>query len=179
MLVRVRPLLCPASRSPVRRLLDDDYRWVHDHRRCLSGRKWAGGLGPGYTAELGGFEIGGPVTVISALVGRLELTLAGIAVFGEDDSLGGAKFLFFDLPTAQAVLQRPGRLSGGSVQVTPGAQIDEVIAGIKSRLPDHATVVSGQDAAEEEAAEIQGALFFLHRYSCRCSDGSLCSSVRS
>ena len=110
------------------------------------------------TAESGGFEIGGPVTVISALLGRLELTLAGIAVFGEDDSLGGSKFLFFDLPTAQAVLQRPGRLSGGPVQMTPGARIDEVIAGIKARLPDHATVVSGQDAAEEEAAEIQGAL---------------------
>ncbi|MDE0710175.1 MAG: hypothetical protein OXH89_07065, partial [bacterium] len=63
--------------------------------------------------------------------------------------------------TAQSVLQRPGKLSGGAVQITPGAQIDEVIAGIRAILPDHATVVSGQDAAEAEAADIQAALSFF------------------
>ena len=112
-------------------------------------------------ADLGGFEIGDRVTVISDLVGRLDLELVGIAVFGEDNSLGGTKWVFFDLPTAQSVLQRPGMLSGGVVQVTPGAQIDDVIASIRAALPDHATVVSGQDAAEEEAAEIQAALSFF------------------
>ena len=113
------------------------------------------------TAELGGFEIGGPITVISESVGRLQLTLTGIAVFGEENNLGGTNWVFFDLPTAQAVLQRPGKLSGGAVQVTPGASVDEVIAHIDALLPDHATVVSGQDAAEAEAAEIQSALSFF------------------
>ena len=113
------------------------------------------------TAEQGGFEIGDEVTVISGLVGRLELTLVGIAVFGDDDSLGGTKWVFFDLPTAQAVLQRPGMLSGGSVQVTPGTPVEDVIARIQAVLPENATVVSGQDAAEEEAAEIQAALGFF------------------
>ena len=112
-------------------------------------------------ADLGGFEIGDRVTVISDVVGRLDLTLVGIAVFGEDNSLGGTSWVFFDLPTTQSVLQRPGSLSGGAVQVTPGAPIDEVIAGIRAVLPDHATVVSGQDAAEAEAAEIQNALSFF------------------
>ncbi|MDE0169437.1 MAG: FtsX-like permease family protein [bacterium] len=113
------------------------------------------------TAELGGFEIGDPVTVISDLEGRMELILAGVAVFGEQDSLGGTKWVFFDLPTTQAFLQRPGKLSGGSVQVTPGTPVDDVIARIEALLPDHATVVSGQDAAEEEAADIQAALSFF------------------
>ncbi|WP_420611633.1 ABC transporter permease [Candidatus Spongiisocius sp.] len=112
-------------------------------------------------ADLGGFGIGDRVTVVSDVVGRLDLTLAGIAVFGEDNSLGGTTWVFFDLPTAQSVLQRPGLLSGGAVQVTPGAQIEEVIAGIQAVLPDHATVVSGQDAAEAEAADIQSALSFF------------------
>ena len=112
-------------------------------------------------ADLGGFEIGDRVTVISDLVGRLDLSLVGIVVFGEDNSLGGTKWVFFDLPTTQSVLQRPGMLSGGAVQTTPGARIDEVISGIQAVLPDHATVVSGQDAAEAEAAEIQSALSFF------------------
>ena len=113
------------------------------------------------TAEQGGFEIGESVTVISDLAGRLQLTLAGIAVFGADDSLGGTKWVFFDLPTTQAVLQRPGKLSGGSVQVTPGTPVEDVIPRIQAVLPENATVVAGQDAAEEEAAEIQAALSFF------------------
>ena len=113
------------------------------------------------TAELGGFEIGQKVTVISDLAGRLDLTLVGVAVFGEDSSLGGTKWVFFDLPTAQAVLQRPGKLSGGAVQVTPGTPVDDVIARIEAVLPDNAGVVSGQDAAEADAAEIQAALSFF------------------
>ena len=113
------------------------------------------------TAELGGFEIGESVTLISDLVGRMELTLTGIAVFGETNSLGGTKWAFFDLPTAQAVLQRPGKLTGGEVQVTPGTPVDDVVARIVALLPDNATVVSGQDAAEAEAAEIQSALSFF------------------
>ena len=113
------------------------------------------------TAESGGFEVGGQVTVISDLAGRLDLTLTGIAVFGEDDTLGGTNWLFFDLPTAQTILQRPGKLSGGAVQVTPGTSVEEVIPRIQSLLPDNATVVSGQDAAEADAAEIQAALSFF------------------
>ncbi|MCY4621743.1 MAG: ABC transporter permease [bacterium] len=112
-------------------------------------------------ADLGGFEVGDQVTVISDVAGRLDLSLVGIAVFGEDNSLGGTKWVFFDLPTTQSVLQRPGMVSGGEVQITPGARIEEVIAGIQAKLPDHATVVSGQDAAEAEAAEIQSALSFF------------------
>ena len=113
------------------------------------------------TAELGNFEVGAPITVISALVGRLEMTLSGIAVFGEGNSLGGTKWVFFDLPTAQGVLQRPGKVTGGAVQVTPGTSVDEVVTRIEALLPDYGTVVSGQDAAEAEAAEIQSALSFF------------------
>ncbi|MCE2528298.1 MAG: FtsX-like permease family protein [Acidimicrobiia bacterium] len=112
-------------------------------------------------ADLGGFEVGDQVTVISDVAGRLDLSLVGIVMFGEENSLGGTKWVFFDLPTTQSVLQRPGMVSGGAVQTTPGAQIDEVIGGIRAILPDHATVVSGQDAAEAEAAEIQSALSFF------------------
>ena len=99
--------------------------------------------------------------MISDLVGRLELTLTGIAVFGEDSSLGGTKWVFFDLPTAQAVLQRPGKLSGGSVQVSPGTPVDDVITRIEALLPDNATVVSGRDAAEDAAADIEAGLSFF------------------
>ena len=39
--------------------------------------------------------------------------------------------------------------------------MDDVVTRIQALLPDHASVVSGQDAAEEEAADIQSALSFF------------------
>ena len=119
--------------------------------------------GPGQVAmdrglmELGGFEVGDQVTVIADRTGRMEMTLTGAASFGGGD-LGGTKWVLLDLPTAQEVLQRPGRLSGGSVQVAPGASVDEVITRIEARLPDNAVVLSGQDTGERQAAELQSSL---------------------
>ena len=110
------------------------------------------------SAEAGGFEVGSTFTVISDQAGRMELTLAGIAAFGGGGDLGGSKWILFDLPAAQQVLQRPGLLSGGSVQVAPGASVDEVIARIDALMPDNVIVVSGQDQAEQDAAELQGQL---------------------
>lgn len=110
------------------------------------------------SAEAGGFEVGSPVTVISDQAGRMELTLAGIAAFAGGADLGGSKWILFDLPSAQEVLQRPGLLSGGSVQVEPGASADEVISRIDALMPDNVTAVSGQDQAEQDAAELQGQL---------------------
>lgn len=110
------------------------------------------------TAEQGGFEVGSQVTVISDRAGRMDLTLAGIAVFGENNDLGGSKWVLFDLPTAQMVLQRPGQLSGGSIQVVPGASVDDVIARIDALMPANITVSSGQATAEEQAADLQSQL---------------------
>ena len=110
------------------------------------------------SAEAGGFEVGSTITVISDQAGRMDLTLAGIAAFGSGADLGGSKWILFDLPAAQQVLQRPGLLSGGSVQVAPGASVDEVISRIDALMPDNVTVVSGQDQAEQDAAELQGQL---------------------
>ena len=111
--------------------------------------------------QRGEFSIGDTVSVITPTTRARDYTLVGIAGFGDLDNLGGSTWIFFDLPTAQALIDRPGEVSGGSAQVVPGADADEVIGRILPLMPDNVTVLSGQSAAEAEAAELQEQLGFI------------------
>lgn len=113
------------------------------------------------TAEANEFAIGDTVAVITPTAPPRDYTLVGVAGFGEEDNLGGSTWVFFDLPTAQAVMERPGVVSGGSVQVVGGADVDQVIERIVPLMPESVSVLSGQSAAEEQAADLQEQLGFI------------------
>ena len=116
------------------------------------------------SAETGTYSIGDTVSIITEVGGDRSFELVGIAGFGDLDNLGGATFALFDLETAQSVLGRPGVLSSGVVQVTPGVTVETVIASIQEIMPDSVTVLSGQSAAEAEAGEIQEGLAFFNTF---------------
>ena len=112
-------------------------------------------------ADLGGFEVGDRVTVISDR-GRPSRSLAGWnRRVRRGQQPGGHQVGVLrssNHPVGPAASrQAVGRSGAGH----SGGPVEDVIAGIQAVLPDQATVVSGQDAAEEEAAEIQAALSFF------------------
>lgn len=107
-----------------------------------------------------GFEIGERITLISEQLGRIEPVLVGTAGLANIDGLG-SRWILFDLPTAQQALGRPGMVSGGNVYVEAGTPVEDVIASMTPLLPPNASAVSGQQAAEAQAAELQGNLGFL------------------
>lgn len=112
------------------------------------------------TADANGFQIGEPISLVSEQLGRMEPVLVGTARLAEIDNLG-SRWVLFDLPSAQRALGLAGKVSGGNVYVNPGTPVEEVIAAMTPLLPPNAAVVSGQQAAEEQAAELQGNLGFL------------------
>ena len=116
------------------------------------------------SAETAGFEVGDTIQVISPTTPATDYTMVGIAGFGELDNLGGATFALFDLPTIQSLIDKEGLLTGASIQVTPGADVEAVIERIQPRLPENGSAVSGQTAAEEEAGEIQQGLAFFNTF---------------
>ena len=116
------------------------------------------------TASDNGFEIGDTVNIVSSTSAAQPFTLVGIAGFGDLDNLGGASSSLFDLRTLQVLLEREGQLTGASLQVEPGADVDAVISRIEPELPEGATAVSGQTAAEEQAAEVQEGLAFFNTF---------------
>ncbi len=110
------------------------------------------------------FVIGDSVSVVAPTGPARPYTLVGIAGFGDLDNLGGATSALFDLRTVQVLLEREGQLTGASIQVSPGAGVDDVITRLEPVLPDGARAISGQTAAEEQAVAIQEGLAFFNTF---------------
>jgi putative ABC transport system permease protein len=110
------------------------------------------------------FALGDSVSIVTPTGPATSYTLVGIAGFGEEDNLGGATSALFDLRTAQSILGREGQLTGASIQVTPGDDVDDVIARLEPSLPEGARAISGQTAAEEQAGEVQEGLAFFNTF---------------
>ena len=110
------------------------------------------------------FALGDPVSVVAPTGPAASYRLVGIAGFGELDNLGGATSALFDLRTLQTILGREGQLSGASIQVVPGSDVDEVIARLEPLLPEGARAITGQTAAEEQAVDIQEGLAFFNTF---------------
>ncbi len=110
------------------------------------------------------FVIGDRVSVVAPTGPARSYTLVGVVGFGELDNLGGATSALFDLQTIQVLLEREGQLTGASIQVEPGADVDDVIARLEPQLPEGARAISGQTAAEEQAVAIQEGLAFFNTF---------------
>jgi putative ABC transport system permease protein len=90
-----------------------------------------------------------------------EFEVVGIAGYGEGDSLFGATWALFDLPTAQSVLGRDGQLDSVSVvaeEGVPGVELQRRIAEV---LPDGAEAVTAATVTSEAQDQISTGLGFL------------------
>lgn len=108
-----------------------------------------------------GLVAGDPVDVV-ALGGVHDMTVSGIATFGEADSRFGTVTVLFDEPTAQTLLGEPGRHDGILVRVDADASIDVVAERIRQTLGGNGTeVVTGAQLADEaHAVHMQDWAFF-------------------
>jgi len=112
------------------------------------------------TAEKQSYEIGDTVTV--ATTGpRRDYKLVGLATFGTQNSLGGATFVVFDLPTAQALFDKRGQVDFAYVAGREGLSEEEVAAAVRRALPGDAQVRTAKQEAEAGADDIGEALGFL------------------
>jgi putative ABC transport system permease protein len=112
------------------------------------------------TAQQYGFTVGQRVRILSDGPSR-TFTISGIAQFGSGGSLAGETFAGFNLPTAQAVLNRTGELDTISVIAQPGADKATVQRDIAKVLPPGAEVVTGQTVVDEDTTAIDQSLSFF------------------
>jgi putative ABC transport system permease protein len=109
------------------------------------------------TASKEHFVLGQSLTIIGEH-GPARYTLVGITRFGSTGNLAGATLVSFDLATAQSVVGRPGELVSIDVAAAPGVSTPELLAAIGSRLPQGFEVITGAQAASEQAASISSGL---------------------
>ena len=112
------------------------------------------------TAEGHGIRVGDRVRILfEGQPGAFDVV--GIAGYGESDSLFGATWALFDLPTAQRMLGKEGKLDSVSVVAEDGVPGLELQRRIDQVLPDGVEAVTAATVISEAQDQISTGLGFL------------------
>jgi putative ABC transport system permease protein len=127
----------------------------------LKDGRWASGAGEvvldASTAESHGLGVGDSVR-ISALAPGSRFEIVGLGTFGEVSSLGGATMAVFDLPVAQRLLAKQGRLDVVSVAAADGVDPDALVQRLQRFSSD---TVQVQTAEQRAADDKEGVALFV------------------
>jgi putative ABC transport system permease protein len=94
----------------------------------------------------------------------LRMTISGLVHFGGAASLGGATLSGFNLPTAQRLFERVGKLDQIRAKAKPGVTPARLAAEIRNVLPRGTQVRTGEGQAKEDAKDTESFLNFLQDF---------------
>jgi putative ABC transport system permease protein len=115
------------------------------------------------TADKKDLKIGSPIGV--QVEGPVEtLQISGIVKFGSVSSIGGATLAGFNLPTAQKLFDKEGKLDQIRVAGKPGVAPAQLISEISKILPPDTEVRSGSAQAKEDAEGTDEFISFLRYF---------------
>ena len=116
---------------------------------------------------------------VAALGPARQYEIVGIARYGELSSLGGATFAIFDVPTAQALLDKEGELDAVQVAAEAGVSPDELVRRIRAEVGSVVTVQSRDPSRRRRTPTRSRRSRRSSATSCSPSRASPCSSGRS
>jgi putative ABC transport system permease protein len=117
----------------------------------------------GSTANKEGFKVGDTVGVQGR--GPVErLRISGIVKFGSVSTIGGATLAGFDLPTAQRIFAREGKLDEIAVAAQPGVSDAQVATELRSVLTEDTQVRTGSEQAKDDAKDTDEFITFLRTF---------------
>jgi putative ABC transport system permease protein len=115
------------------------------------------------TANKEHFKIGQSVGVQAEGPAR-RLRISGFVRFGSVSTIGGATLSGFDLPTAQELFDKRGRLDEIGVAAKPGVSDEQLVGELQGVLPQTAQVKTAAQQAKDDAAETNGFISFLRGF---------------
>jgi putative ABC transport system permease protein len=98
---------------------------------------------------------------IGTFAGTDAYTISGVVRFGSSNSLLGASFAIFDLPTAQRLFDREGTFDFIYVQGDGSATPEQLAERISGVLPSGYQAITGATAASEQQDQVSEGLGFL------------------
>ncbi|HEU5212163.1 MAG TPA: FtsX-like permease family protein [Gaiellaceae bacterium] len=116
-----------------------------------------------HTADDQHFKLGDMVGVAS-LHPVKKFKLVGIARYGNVDSIGGATFAVFTIPTAQALFNRQNAYDEISVAAKQGTSPQELVDQIKPLVPANAQVRTGAQEAKKQTDDVTSFTKFIRYF---------------
>ena len=90
-----------------------------------------------------------------------EFNVVGIARYGSVDSIGGATFAVFDVPTAQAMLNKQGQLDSIFIAAKDGVDDSAVANQVRPLLDNSAVVRTGAEQGAADSKETNDGLAII------------------
>jgi putative ABC transport system permease protein len=106
----------------------------------------------------------GQVVGVQAEGPEERLRISGLVKFGSVSTIGGATLSGFDLPTAQHLFEKPGKLNEIAVASRTGVSDAELMRQIHAILPPGTQVRSGVAQAAEDARDTNDFISFLQKF---------------
>ena len=114
------------------------------------------------TADKKHFAVGDPIGV-ETHAGVQRFKVAGIVELASVSSIGGATISVFDIPTAQQLLGKQGKLDVVRVAARPGVSTAQLVSEITPLLPPTAQVRDANAQAREDEKGVSGFTGFIQK----------------
>jgi putative ABC transport system permease protein len=115
------------------------------------------------TADKEGFKIGERVGIQGE--GRVQqLEISGIVKFGSVSTIGGATLAGFDLPTAQRIFDKAGKLDEIAVAARSGVSDEQLVQQLQQILPANTEVQTAAEQARSDAEDTDEFISFLQTF---------------
>ena len=112
------------------------------------------------SADDTGYVVGDRARVLT-LQGVQDVTVSGIARFGEVDSPAGASYVLFTDEAAQSLVAEPGRYDAVLARAAAGVDEETLTDRIDGVLPGGTEVLTGAEITEETQSDIKEQLSFF------------------
>jgi putative ABC transport system permease protein len=133
----------------------------------LTAGHWASGPGQVVidkaTAEDEGYGVGDKIGAAARGPAR-QYTIAGLAQYGTESTIGGATIAVFDVPTAQALLGKRGQYDTIFVAAGDGVSSEQLVRDLRPELPAAAQVKTGQQQADSDSKATQDDTKFVQYF---------------
>src|SRR5215213_1738967 len=93
-----------------------------------------------------------------------RLRVAGLVKFGSVSTIGGATLAGFDLPTAQQIFRKQGKLDEIAIASKPGVTDAALLKEVRAILPPTAQARSATEQAKEDASDTNSFISFLRGF---------------
>jgi putative ABC transport system permease protein len=112
-----------------------------------------------FTADQGDLTVGDRTRVFSNA--EVDVTVVGIATFGDTDSPGGSTNVMFTTPAAQRFVGEEGKFDSISLRADGGISEDAIRDRVAAQMPDDIEVLTGAEKTKEDQDQFaQGIGFF-------------------